>query len=141
MGSNIVNSSWTWLGQGTNSGIYQITNQPSLPSVRVFGAPPSAYSFYLLGTPQLASDGSGFTAAYESLIMQTTNAFASDSGSPGMPLGWAFSLGLIPSQNYLGNSSQRVNYTYDKVGRLNSVTGIRSETITNDPEGNVLLAH
>jgi hypothetical protein len=141
MGSGIANSSWTWLGQGTNCGIYQITNQPSPPLLLALGEPPSAQSFYMLGTPQLASDGSGFTAAYESLVMQTTNAFASDSGSPGMPLGWAFSLGLIPSQNYLGNSGQRINYTYDPIGRLSAVTGIRNETITNDPEGNILQAH
>jgi hypothetical protein len=95
----------------------------------------------MLGTPQLASDGSGFTTAYESLVMQTTNAFASDSGSPGMSLGWAFSLGLVPTYNYLANSGQRINYTYDPVGWLSAVTGIRSETITNDPEGNVLSAH
>jgi len=141
IGSSITNSSWTWMGQGTNCGIYQITNQPSPPLVLVFGAPEPAQSFYILGTPQSASDGSGFTAAYESLVMHTTNAFATNSGSPGIPLGWAFSLGLIPSYNYLGNSGQRINYGYDPVGRLYSVTGIRSETITNDPEGNVLSAH
>ena len=92
----------------------------------------------MLGTPQLASDGSGFTAAYESLVMQTTNAFATNSGSPGIPLGWTFSLGLNPNGNYIGNSGQRINYTYDPVGRLSAVTGIRNETTTNDPEGNVL---
>jgi hypothetical protein len=138
MGSGIANSSWTWLGQGTNCGIYQITNQPSPPLLLVWGEPPSAQSFYILGTPQLASDGSGFTAAYESLVMQTTNAFATNSGSPGIPLGWAFSLGLTPNGNYIGNSGQRINYTYDPVGRLSAVTGIRNEITTNDPEGNVL---
>jgi hypothetical protein len=142
MGSVIANSSWTWLGQGTNCGIYQITNQPSTnqpppPLLLLREAPPPA-QFYMLGTPQLASDGSGFTAAYESLVMQTTNAFATNSGSPGIPLGWTFSLGLNPNGNYIGNSGQRINYTYDPVGRLSAVTGIRNETTTNDPEGNVL---
>jgi hypothetical protein len=141
MGSGIINSSWTWLGQGTNCGIYQITNQPSPPTLLKLGEAPSAQSFYILGTPQLASDGSGFTAAYESLVMQTTNAFASDSGSPGIPLGWAYSLGLNPNNNYLGNSSQHVSYTYDAVGRLRTVTGARAETLTNDNEGNILSAH
>ena len=141
MGLSITNSTWTWMGQGTNCGIYQITNQPSPPLLLVWGEPPSAQSFYILGTPQLASDGSGFTAAYESLVMQTTNAFATNSGNPGIPLGWAFSLGLIPTYNYLGNSGQRINYSYDPVGRLSAVTGIRNETITNDPEGNILQAH
>ena len=58
-----------------------------------------------------------------------------------MPVGWAFSLGLIPTYNYMANSGQRINYTYDPVGRVDLVTGIRAETITTDLEGNVLLAH
>ena len=128
VGDPATNSPWTWLGQGTNCGTYYVTNQA-----------PNA-SFYILGGTNLATDGSGFTTAYESLVIQA-NPFNADSGSPGMPVGWAFSLGLIPSYNYLANSGQRINYTYDPVGRLDLVTGIRSETVTNDPEGNVLSAH
>jgi hypothetical protein len=139
LGSGITNSAWTWLGQGTNSGIYQITNQPTAPSTITLGTPLSAQAFYVLGTQQ-TNDSSGFTAAYEGLVIQTS-PFNTNSGSPGMLVGWAFSLGLIPSYNYLSDSSKRINYTYDPVGRVGLVTGIRSETITNDLEGNVLLAH
>jgi hypothetical protein len=56
MGPKPADSVWTWLGQGTNSGTYQLTNQPD------------AQSFYILGTPLLAPDGSGATVAYEALI-------------------------------------------------------------------------
>jgi hypothetical protein len=52
----LSNSVWTWLGQGTNGGIYSITNQPNTPS------------FYILGTPQ-DSDGDGITDAYDNLIL------------------------------------------------------------------------
>jgi hypothetical protein len=129
MGTNLSQAPWTWLGEGTNCGIYEMTNQ--LP----------AQSFYILGTPQAASDGSGFTAAYEGLVIQGSAFNTNNTALPGMPVGWAFSLGLVPGNNYMGNSSQRVNYNYDPVGRVDLVTGIRSETITSDPEGNVLSAH
>jgi hypothetical protein len=56
VGPKLTNSVWTWLGQGTNCGMYQVTNQASINS------------FYVLGTPLLAPDGSGFTVAYEALI-------------------------------------------------------------------------
>jgi hypothetical protein len=141
VGNNMTNAPWTWLGQGTNSGIYQITNQPPAPLVWGYGKPLSAQSFYVLGTPQLASDGSGFTTAYEGLVIQGSPFNTNNAAIPGSPVGWAFSLGLIASQNYLGNSSQRINYTYDPVGRVNLVTGIRAETVTNDAEGNVLSSH
>jgi hypothetical protein len=140
LGTNITNSSWTWLGQGTNSGIYQITNQPSAPSVFTFGGPLSAQSFYVLGTPQ-TNDNSGFTTAYEGLVIHGSPFSTNNTALPGMPVGWAFSLGLIPTYNYMANSGQRINYTYDPVGRVDLVTGIRAETITTDLEGNVLLAH
>ena len=53
--NNITNGTWTWLGQGTNTGTYAITNQPSTKQ------------FYILGGSQ-ASDGSGLTTAYENLL-------------------------------------------------------------------------
>jgi hypothetical protein len=56
VGPRLTNSVWTWLGQGTNGGMYQVTNQTS------------ANLFFVLGTPQLAPDGSGETVAYEALI-------------------------------------------------------------------------
>ena len=62
MGAGITNSTWTWLGEGTNCGTYQITNQPAGPS------------FYVLGTPLPAADGSGLTQAYEALVHSTSSA-------------------------------------------------------------------
>jgi hypothetical protein len=56
IGPTLTNTLWTWLGQGTNGGIYQITNQTSV------------HSYYVLGGPRLAPDGSGATVAYEALV-------------------------------------------------------------------------
>ncbi len=49
-------------------------------------------------------------------------------------------LGTDPKTNETATSGERVNYTYDKVGRLETVTGKRSETITVDKESNVVGA-
>jgi hypothetical protein len=76
--SPLSNSVWTWLGQGTNCGIYSVTNQPS------------TQSFYLLGA-RLASDGSGLTVAYENLI---NSAFSSDGY--GTPNAWYLWQGISP---------------------------------------------
>jgi hypothetical protein len=124
----ITNTEWTWLGQGTNGGTYVVTNQTT------------NQQFYVLGTPQLDSDNSGFTTAFENLIIKGS-PYATNTGTPGGPVGLAFSLGLIPNYNYLANSSMRINYGYDSVGRLWSANGTRNESMTNDNEGNVLLAH
>ncbi len=74
----LSNSLWTWLGQGTNCGIYSITN------------PPNTQSFYVLGA-LLATNGSGLTVAYEHLI--STN-FSSDGF--GTPNAWYLWNGLNP---------------------------------------------
>jgi hypothetical protein len=76
--SPLSNSVWTWLGQGTNCGIYYVTNQPD------------TQCFYLLGN-LLASDGSGLSVAYENLI---SAAFSSDGY--GTPNAWYLRQGLSP---------------------------------------------
>jgi hypothetical protein len=96
MGSSITNSSWTWVGQGTNCGIYQITNQPSPPLLLAWGEPPSAQSFYVLGTPVMALDGSGLTQAYEALVH--TNS----SDGFGTPNAWYLAQGLNPQTAHIG---------------------------------------
>ena len=48
-GPRLTNSVWTWLGQGTNLGTYQVTNQPGLQS------------YYVLGPSLLASNANGVT--------------------------------------------------------------------------------
>ena len=62
VGNPATNSVWTWLGQGTNCGTYQAVNQATNAS------------FYVLGGPQLASDGSGWTVAFEALIPNWNHA-------------------------------------------------------------------
>jgi hypothetical protein len=61
VGTAMTNSTWTWLGQGTNCGTYSLVNQPT------------NQTFYLLGTPAPATDGLQ-TKAYEALIHNWTNA-------------------------------------------------------------------
>ncbi len=87
LASPLSNSVWTWLGQGTNCGIYTITNQPT------------TQSFYLLGTPLPASDGSGLTLAYENLI---SAAFSSDGF--GTPNAWYLWQGLNPKIPGIGSA-------------------------------------
>ena len=48
----LTNAVWTWLGQGTNCGIYAVTNQSAAPT------------YYLLGNATPAG-ASGFSLAYE----------------------------------------------------------------------------
>jgi hypothetical protein len=67
-GTALTSASWVWLGQGTNCGVYQITNQP-------FGL-----SFYILGTPLPAADGSGLTQAYEALVHSSSSGGDGVSG-------------------------------------------------------------
>jgi hypothetical protein len=85
--SPLSNSGWTWLGEATNCGIYTITNQPNVRS------------YYLLGTPLLASDGSGLTVAYEHLI---SAAFSSDGY--GTPNAWYLWQGLNPRISGIGTN-------------------------------------
>jgi len=84
LGNGATNATWTWLGQGTNCGTYEITNQPN------------ALSFYVLGTPLMASDGSGLTQAYEALVH--TNS--SDGFST--PNAWYLAQGLNPQTANIG---------------------------------------
>ncbi len=79
MSGPLSNSVWTWLGEATNCGIYSVNNQPN------------THSFYLLGTPLPANDGSGLTVAYEHLI---SAAFSSDGF--GTPNAWYLWNGLNP---------------------------------------------
>jgi hypothetical protein len=79
----ITNSVWTWLGQGTNCGVYSITNLPNTPS------------FYVLGTPLLAGDDSGLTVAYERLIGVSSDGY----GTPNL---WYLWHGLSPAISGVG---------------------------------------
>jgi hypothetical protein len=120
----LANAVWAWLGSGTNCGIYTATNQPSVQS------------FYLLGTPQ-DSDGDGLTDAYE-LLVSHTNPYNADTSGDGMLDGWKVLWGLNPSINNSAQSSERANYAYDGVGRLEeSTSGSWTEIFSFDAEGNI----
>jgi len=58
IGGSILESSWSWLGQGFTEQTYFFTNEPS------------PRRFYVLGTPQNA-DGDAWTDAYEQLVSKT----------------------------------------------------------------------
>jgi len=120
-GSNGV--PWAWMGQGTNRGVYTLNIS-------------SGDAFLILGTPQ-DSSGSDLTDAYQ-LLVSKTNPSVTNSDLDGIPTGWEILLGLNPTNSNLTSPAQRSNYGYTPADWLNGVSGIRSGSITSDPEGNVL---
>ena len=114
---------WYWMGQGGHFTNYSVSIT-------------SQNAFLVLGTP-LDSDSDGLTDAYE-LLVSHTNPDSPDSNLDGLLDGWEILLGLNPTISNFTSPSQRSNYGYTPADWLNGVAGIRSGTITNDPEGNVL---
>jgi len=127
LASPVTNAVWAWMGQGTNCGIYTITNLP----------PTTA--FLLLGTPQ-DRDLDGLTDAYE-LLVSHTDPGKPDTGGDGMLDGWKVLWGLSLSGDNTAQSSQRSNYGYNATDWLNAITGVRGEGFGLDFEGNVQSAH
>lgn len=123
LASSLTNALWFWMGQGTNGGIYTLNII-------------SKDAFLILGTPQ-DTDGDGLTDAYELLVSHTdpNNKY---SNLDGIPDGWEILLGLNPTIGNFTSPSQRSNYGYTPADWLKGVSGIRSGSITNDPEGNVM---
>jgi hypothetical protein len=123
--SSSTNSPWGWMGQGYHCVTYSLTNLPSTGAV-----------FIILGTPQ-DSDGDGLTDAYE-LLVSKTNPHNPDTDGDGMLDGWEVQFGFNPRDfDDSGQSSFRLNFTYDLDGWLQQVGGNRTEQIGMDPEGNV----
>jgi hypothetical protein len=85
--AGINHSAWTWLGRGTNCGIYYITNQPS------------TLAFYMLGTPLIATNDGGLTVAYGNLI--STNISSDGFGTPNA---WYLSEGINPQMSGVGTN-------------------------------------
>lgn len=112
---------WTWQGQGQRCQTYALSGMPQ------------GTVFLMLGTPQ-DSDGDGLTDAYEQLVSKT------DPHNPYSNLdsildGWEILLGLNPAtSNFV---SQRANYVYTGADWLNTVSGVKTGTVTTDNEGNV----
>ena len=69
VGNPATNSVWTWLGSGTNCGTYIAVNQATNAS------------FYILGGTNLATDGSGHTTAFETLIPNWNYADPTNAGN------------------------------------------------------------
>jgi hypothetical protein len=122
--SSDTNKAWAWMGQGYHGNTYTLTNLPSTAC------------YLILGTPQ-DTDGDGLTDAYERLVSKT-NPNVADSNSNGLPDSWEVLLGLNPLVNQNAQPGTRSNYSYTGADWLNGVSGIRSGSITNDPEGNVM---
>lgn len=111
---------WAWMGQGTNSGVYTLNIA-------------SPVAFLILGTPQ-DTDGDGLTDAYE-LLVSKTDPNNPDSNLDGILDGWDVLLGLNPHQNNV--ATEHATYSYTLADWLNEVSGVKSGTISLDPEGNV----
>ena len=122
--SSNTSLAWAWMGQGYQCNAYLLTNLPP------------AACFLILGTPQ-DTDGDGLTDAYERLVSKTNPNVANTSGD-GLSDAWDVLLGLNPLVNQNAQPSTRSNYSYTTADWLSGVSGIRSGSITNDPEGNVL---
>ena len=123
--TNAVANQWAWMGQGYSCNTYMLTNLPV-----------EASAYVLLGTP-LDSDGDGLTDAYE-LLVSHSDPHNADSSGDGMLDGWKVLWGLNPSINNPAQPSERANFSYDPVGGLRIISGVRGETINLDAEQNVL---
>jgi|ERR1044071_2910854 hypothetical protein len=123
--SSDTNHPWSWMGQAYHCIYYSLTisNQPNV----------SAY--LILGTPQ-DSDSDGLTDAYE-LLVSKTRPDKWDTDGDGMSDGWEVQFGTNPLVDETSQTSSRLNYGYDSVGRLKQVSGRRGETVTFDPEANI----
>ena len=120
----LTNAQWAWLGQWTNCATYSVANMPT------------NQCFLILGKPQ-DTDFDGLTDSYE-LLVSHTDPTKPDTSGDGMLDGWKVMYGLNPLINNAAQTSQRNNYSYDLDDWLYGLTGVKSETLTNDAEGNVL---
>jgi hypothetical protein len=122
--SPLGNGYWSWQGQGQHCYVYSLTNLPQ------------GTVFLVLGTPY-DLDEDGLTSAYENLVSKTDPNNA-DTDGDGIPDGWEVLLGMNPLINDNAQSASRANYGYTLADWLNSVSGIRSGSVSLDNEGNVL---
>lgn len=123
LASPMTNATWVWLGQGYHCSTYSLAIQSNNAA------------FFILGTPK-DSDSDGLTDAYELFVSHTNPNNPSTAGN-GILDGWAVLWGLNPNVDASAQSNMRANFSYDGAPRLKQVTGIRSETIGFDGEGNI----
>ena len=123
-GLNLTN--WLWV---LRTGLWQ-TNNFALTNFST-----TDQSYFRLGT-MLDSDGDGLTDAYENLVSHTDlNNW--DTDGDGISDGDEVALGLNPLSNELSQSGKWSNFTYDHAGQLQSISGVRTETVGADAQGNV----
>jgi hypothetical protein len=122
-GLNLTN--WVWLLR-TVSGETNIVITNNWPN----------QGFFVLGTTN-DSDGDGLTDAYEHLVSHTDPA-KWDTDGDGLSDGWEIAHGMNPNLDESAQTSGRINYLYDGSGWLQTVSGVWSESVTLDAEGNVL---
>jgi hypothetical protein len=124
--SPITNGVWYWMGQGYHCVTYTITNLPNTACFLILGQPTDR-------------DSDGLTDAYEMLVSHTDPNKADTSGD-GMLDGWKIIWGLNPLINNPAQISERSNFNYTLAGWLNALSGVRTETITPDAEGNLNIS-
>ncbi|MCS7090909.1 MAG: thrombospondin type 3 repeat-containing protein [Verrucomicrobiota bacterium] len=122
-GLNLTN--WLWLGRG----------QPGQTNFVVTGLV-ATESYFRLGT-LLDSDADGLTDAFENLVSHT-DRLNPDTDRDGLSDGWEWNNGMNPLLNESALDGYRKNYTYDTGGWLRLVSGVWTEGITLDAEGNIL---
>lgn len=121
--SSNTNLAWAWMGQGIHCHTYMLTNLPS------------SAVFLVLGTPW-DLDLDGLTDAYEKLVSKSAPAKA-DTNGDGLLDGWKVLWGLSLFSNNPEQAGQRFNFSYYPEDWLSGISGIRSESVGTDPEGNV----
>ena len=126
VGQSLTNAQFAWMGQGYQCQRYLLTNLPA------------SSALLILGTPQ-NSDGDGLTDAYE-LLVSHTDPHKADTSGDGMLDGWKVLWGLNPTVDNTGQQGTRANYGYNPTDWLNSISGVRSGSISSDFEGNIQQA-
>ncbi len=84
------------------------------------------------------ADGDGLPDVWENQYFGNTYQNGSgDADGDGLTNLQEYQLGFNPMLNESAQTGKRANFTYDPAGRLKKMTGMRTETVGVDGEGNV----
>jgi hypothetical protein len=92
-------------------------------------------SFYSMALHK-DTDGDDLSDGDE-VFLYRTNPNIADTDGDGLSDGWEVAHGMNPRLDESAQTSSRINYQYDGDGRLRGLSGVWSEGITLDAEGNV----